>query len=76
MSSPSISESISDSSASSSGGDDSAALREDLRSYTALYARTGGEIDAYLRGVGELCARHSLVNWQESPEVPAVYVAA
>ena len=55
----SISESVTDSSASSSsssGSDRSAALERDVGTYTALYVESGGEVDAFVRGIS-LCQR-------------------
>ena len=69
----SIPESISDSSESSawSSGDDddNAAVRQDVRTYTALFTETDGDVDAYLSGVGAVCERHAVSRWQADPGI-------
>ena len=65
----SISESFSDSSSSSNSSSDDedaedAALRQDVRTYTALFTETEGDVDAYLSGIGAVCERHAVSRWQ------------
>lgn len=68
----SISESFSDSSdssSSSSGGDESSALERDVSTYTALYTESGGDLDAYVRGIGALCEQYGVSDWQRDSAV-------
>jgi len=39
--------------------------REDVRSYTAAYVRSGGQFDAFEKELGELARRHGLTNWED-----------
>src|SRR2546428_1306875 len=39
--------------------------REDVRSYTAAYVRSGGQFDAFTKELGELARRHGLTNWED-----------
>jgi len=39
--------------------------REDVRSYTAAYVRSGGGFDAFTKELGELARRHGLTNWED-----------
>lgn len=64
------SESSSRSSASSSRSSTSAErrqsrYREDVRSYTAAYVRSGARFDAFEKELGELARSHGLTNWEE-----------
>jgi len=64
------SESSSDSSASSSrsSSPESAETqyKSDVREYTAAYMKTGGQFDAFRRGIGDLARKHNITNWEES----------
>lgn len=59
----------SDSSSSSSGGDEGAALERDVSTYTALYTESGGDVDGYVRGIGDLCEQYAVSDWQRDPAV-------
>lgn len=57
----------SDSSASSSGSssrDRSAEYRNDVRDYTAAYVQSGGDFDAFTRGLTNVAAKHGVSNWE------------
>lgn len=62
--------SSSDSSASSSGSSSpesaEAKYRNDVREYTAAYVKTGGQFDAFRRGLGDLAMKHGITNWEAS----------
>ena len=64
------SESSSDSSASSSrsSSPESAETqyKSDVREYTAAYMKTGGQFDAFRRGIGDIARKHNITNWEES----------
>lgn len=64
------SESSSDSSASSSRSSSpesaEAQYKSDVREYTAAYVKTGGQFDAFRRGIGDLAKKHSITNWEDS----------
>lgn len=64
------SESSSDSSASSSrsSSPESAEVQYlgDVREYTAAYVKTGGQFDAFRRGLGDLAKKHGITNWEDS----------
>ena len=63
-------ESSSDSSASSSrsSSPESAETqyKSDVREYTAAYMKTGGQFDAFRRGIGDLARKRNITNWEES----------
>jgi hypothetical protein len=69
-SSKSSSESSSDSSASSSKSSSpesaEAQYQSDVREYTAAYVKTGGQFDAFRRGIGDLAKKHNITNWEDS----------
>jgi len=64
------SESSSDSSASSSGSSSPESAetqyKSDVREYTAAYMKTGGQFDAFRRGIGDIARKHNITNWEES----------
>jgi hypothetical protein len=64
------SESSSDSSASSSRSSSpesaEAQYKNDVREYTAAYVKTGGQFDAFRRGIGDIAKKHNITNWEES----------
>jgi hypothetical protein len=64
------SESSSDSSASSSGssspGSAETQYKSDVREYTAAYMKTGGQFDAFRRGIGDIAKKHNITNWEDS----------
>lgn len=64
-SSDSISTSISSPFESSSGSSDAVAYREDVREATYAYVRSGGELPAYQRRVGDLAEQRGITNWEE-----------
>src|SRR3989442_828744 len=39
--------------------------REDVRSYTAAYVRSGGQLDAFEKELGDLARSHGLTNWED-----------
>lgn len=57
------------SSTSSLGGEESAALERDVETATALFTENGGDADAVMRGVGALCERYALTDWETEPAV-------
>jgi hypothetical protein len=65
------SESSSRSSASSSRSSTSSSegrqsrYRDDVRSYTAAYARSGAQLDVFERELSEVARSHGLTNWEE-----------
>lgn len=68
----SLSESLTDSSASSAsslGAEESAALGRDVETTVALVGERGGDADALLRSVGALCRRRALSDWESEPAV-------
>jgi hypothetical protein len=69
----SVSEGLADSGSSlvseSSAGTESAALERDVTTYTALFAESGADVAAYLRGVGALCETYAVVDWERDPTV-------
>ncbi len=60
------SESSSDSSASSSRSSSpesaESQYKSDVREYTAAYVKTGGQFDAFRRGIGDLAKKHNITN--------------
>jgi hypothetical protein len=64
------SESSSDSSASSSrsSSPESAETqyKNDVREYTAAYMKTGGQFDAFRRGIGDIAKKHNITNWEDN----------
>ena len=65
------SESSSDSSASSSRSSSpesaESQYKSDVREYTAAYMKTGGQFDAFRRGIGDIARKHNITNWEDSP---------
>jgi hypothetical protein len=53
-------------SSSSPRGTDTKAYQNDVRDYTSAYLLSGGEFDAFQKGLGDLAARHGISNWEES----------
>lgn len=37
-----------------------------MREYTAAYMKTGGQFDAFRRGIGDIARKHNITNWEES----------
>ena len=64
-SSESSSDSSASSSQSSSPGSKEAQYKNDVREYTAAYMKTGGQFDAYRRGIGDLARKYSITNWED-----------
>ena len=64
------SESSSDSSASSSrsSSPESAETqyKNDVREYTAAYMKTGGQFDAFRRGIGDIARKNNITNWEDN----------
>ncbi|HTY80060.1 MAG TPA: putative lipoprotein [Candidatus Bathyarchaeia archaeon] len=58
--------SSSESSGSSSPGSKEAQYKNDVREYTAAYVKTGGQFDAFQRGIGDLAKKHGITNWEDS----------
>ena len=66
-SSGSSADSSGSSSRSSSPADTKATYRDELRTYTAGYAKGGGQADdAYQRQLGEIAKRYGISNWENS----------
>jgi len=64
-SSESSSHSSASSSRSSTGKERDSRYREDVRSYTAAYVKSGGQFDAFEKELGLLARRHGLTNWED-----------
>lgn len=64
-SSGSSSDSSASSSRSSSPESADTQYRNDVREYTAAYVKTGGQFDAFRRGIGDLAKKHSITNWED-----------
>jgi hypothetical protein len=65
-SSSASSESSSRSSKSSSPDGKDSAYRDDVRDYTEAYVKSGGQIEAFQRQLGDLARRHDITNWEDS----------
>jgi len=65
-SSESSSDSSGSSSRSSSPESAEAQYKSDVREYTAAYVKTGGQFDAFRRGIGDIAKKHNITNWEES----------
>lgn len=65
-SSGSFSDSSSALSKSSSRGGAETQYQDDVREYTAAYIKSGGQFDAFQRGIGDLARKHNITNWEES----------
>jgi len=65
-SSESSSDSSASSSKSSSPGSAEAQYKSDVREYTAAYVKTGGQFDAYRRGLGDIAKKHTITNWEDN----------
>lgn len=63
-SSGSSSDSSGHSSDSSSGGDHGDQYAGAVREYAASYARTGGPVDAFQRGLGDVARRYGVTDWE------------
>ena len=57
--------SASSSRSSTSGERRQSRYREDVRSYTAAYVRSGARFDAFEKELSELARSHGLTNWEE-----------
>jgi len=65
-SSASSARSSASSSRSSTGADHGQVrYREEVRSYTAAYVRSGAQLDAFQKELGELARSHGLTHWEE-----------
>src|SRR5215813_12345056 len=65
-SSESSSDSSESSSKSSSPGSAETQYKNDVREYTAAYMKTGGQFDAYRRGLGDIAKKHTITNWEDN----------
>ena len=66
-SSESVSNSSNSISRSSSPEDTKTSYRDDVRNYTAGYAKAGGQVnDAYQKQLADLAKRHGISNWENS----------
>jgi len=65
-SSESSSDSSASSSKSSSPGSAEAQYKSDVREYTAAYVKTGGQFDAFRRGLGDIAKKHNITNWEDN----------
>ena len=65
-SSGSSSDSSASSSRSSSPESAESQYKSDVREYTAAYVKTGGQFDAFRRGIGDLARKHSITNWEDN----------
>jgi hypothetical protein len=54
----------SSSSSGSSSGDRSQEYRDDVRDYTAAYVQSGGQFDAFSRGLSNIAGKHGVSNWE------------
>ncbi|MEW6271717.1 MAG: putative lipoprotein [Thermodesulfobacteriota bacterium] len=58
----------SESSSPSSGSEHAAALyREDVRDFTAAYARGEGDVEGFQRGLAAVARRHGISDWEAAP---------
>ncbi|MFI5315014.1 MAG: putative lipoprotein [Myxococcota bacterium] len=61
-------------SGSSSGGGqttpEKTSYRRDLRQYAALFAKSGGTREEFLRGVARIAEDHGITNWEADPSTP------
>lgn len=57
--------SVSSSRSSTSGEQRQSRYREDVRSYTAAYVRSGAPFDAFQKELSELARSHGLTNWED-----------
>lgn len=64
-SSENSSRSSASSSRSSTSSERHSRYREDVRSYTAAYVRSGGQFDAFEKELSQLALRHGLTNWED-----------
>lgn len=62
--------SSSDSSASSSGSSSPESAetkyKNDVREYTSAYMKTGGQFDAFRRGIGDIAKKNNITNWEDN----------
>ena len=58
------SESISDSSTSSSPGDKESAYRDDVRDYTYAYVGSSKDSRVFFQGLAKLAGRHGVTDWE------------
>jgi hypothetical protein len=65
-SSAASSDSSASSSRSSSPESAEAQYQGEVREYTAAYVKTGGQFDAFRRGLGDLARKHGITNWEDS----------
>ena len=67
--STSISDSVSSPFKSSSDSSDSsqgrtAAYEADVRDYTSAYVKSGGDVNTFMGGLGNLASKHGITNWE------------
>jgi len=66
------SKSSSNSSASSSGSSSASSegsesrYKKDVRDYTAAWAKSGGQLDAFQKKLGELAKQYGITNWEDN----------
>lgn len=65
-SSAASSDSSASSSRSSSPESAEARYKGDVREYTAAYLKTGGQFEAFQRGLGDLAKKHGITNWEDN----------
>ena len=63
--STSVSSPFKSSSGSSSGGESDTAYLGEVRSYTAGFAASGGDVTAFRRGIGAIAERRGLHDWED-----------
>jgi len=56
---------LTSSSRSSTSAERQTRYREEVRSYTAAYVRSGVQFDAFEKQLGELARSHGLTHWEE-----------
>jgi hypothetical protein len=49
---------------SDSSSPDAVAYREDVRDYTYAYVRSGGDLAAFQRGIGDLAEQRGIADWE------------
>jgi|SRR5215470_1520823 len=52
------------SSSASSSGNRAEEYRNDVRDYTAAYVQSGGQFDAFTRGLSNIASKHGVSNWE------------
>ena len=68
VSSPFEWSSASSGSSSGSSPNRAADYRADVRDYTSAYVKSGGDFDAFSRGLGDIASKHGVSNWESDDD--------